>query len=76
MPEKITTIKRICQSSEIAEAKITPQQGVYLVAAAELRHAIDVLKNARVVDGRAPQDIGPISEGLIDRLGLRRDSSL
>jgi hypothetical protein len=35
MPEK-TTIKRICQSGEIAEAKITPQQGVYLVAAAEL----------------------------------------
>jgi hypothetical protein len=73
MPEKITTIKRICQSGEIAEAK---SHRSYLVAAAELRHAIDVLKNARVVDGRAPQDIGPISEGLIDRLGLRRDSSL
>jgi hypothetical protein len=44
---------------------------VYLVAAAELGDAVAALKNARMVDGRAPQDIGPISEKMIDRLGLR-----
>jgi hypothetical protein len=44
---------------------------VYLVAAPGLWDAVGVLKTARVVDGRTPQDIGPISEAAIDRLGLR-----
>jgi hypothetical protein len=44
---------------------------VYLVAASELGRAIEALKNARVIDGRQPQDIGPISERMIGRFGLR-----
>jgi hypothetical protein len=44
---------------------------VYLVAASGLGRAIEALKNARVIDGREPQDIGPVSERLIDRFGLR-----
>jgi len=44
---------------------------VYLVAAAGLSDAVDVLKTARVVDGRTPEDIGPISERVIDRVRLR-----
>ena len=44
---------------------------VYLVTASELGRAIEALKNARVIDGRQPQDIGPISEQMISRFGLR-----
>jgi hypothetical protein len=44
---------------------------VYLVAAPELGAAVDVLKTARVVNGSTPEDIGPISERVIDRLRLR-----
>ena len=44
---------------------------LYVVAAADPREAIKVLENAGVVNGCTPEDIGPISERLIERLGLR-----
>ena len=44
---------------------------LYVIAAADPAHAIEALKQARLVNGCTPEDIGPISEGLIARLRLR-----
>ena len=44
---------------------------LYVIAATDPRDAIEALKQARLVNGCTPEDIGPISEGLIARLRLR-----
>jgi len=49
---------------------------VYLVAATEPHRAIGVLRAAGVMDGRTAEDIGPISQRLIQKLGLLPDESM
>jgi hypothetical protein len=44
---------------------------LYVVAATQPSDAIKALEDARVVNGCAPEDIGPVSEALINKLGLR-----
>jgi hypothetical protein len=44
---------------------------LYVVAATDPREAIKALKDAHVLNGCVPEDIGPISARLIERLGLR-----
>jgi hypothetical protein len=44
---------------------------LYVIAATDPSAAIEALKQARLVNGYTPEDIGPISEALIAKLGLR-----
>jgi len=46
---------------------------LYLVAAEGAERATQVLRKARLVNGGEVDDIGPISEKAIHRLGLRPD---
>jgi hypothetical protein len=54
-------------------SKLKNERGfpVFIVAVAEAGAAIDVLQSAGVSVGREAEDLGPISERLMHRLGLR-----